>query len=322
MKISLSTNWCCEKYDSGEEIADLAASLGFDELELGFRTARNQVEGFRRRLDSIPVGSVHAFCPVPVSAPRGSPELYSLASPSEDARAIARFHVLKNARFAADIGASSVVLHAGMLKLNSFFRKSVCSAALREILSGAGEDVGNRRYQRLLGKVRERRILAGRKMLDVFKRELSRIVPELEKLGCCLAFENLPCVEGFPNEAEMAEIQKEFDPALIGSWFDTGHHAVREWNGWLFGDLPREVRGVHVNDILENRDDHLPPGEGNIDFSRFGAIFASAKHIVFEPKGDVMRDSLKKSVDAWKAKAFEPTANPMTAGESNTGREY
>ena len=113
MKFALSTNWCNRRLESGEEIVDKALELGFDELELGFHTTRFQADGFKRRLDEMPVGSVHAFCPVPVSAPQGSPELYQLASIDSDARALARFHLARTVEFAADMGATAVVLHAG-----------------------------------------------------------------------------------------------------------------------------------------------------------------------------------------------------------------
>ena len=75
MKFSLSTNWCNRRFEFGEEIADKAMELGFDGLELGFHTTVRQVAGFKARLDRIPVCSVHAFCPVPISAPNGYPEL-------------------------------------------------------------------------------------------------------------------------------------------------------------------------------------------------------------------------------------------------------
>ena len=38
MKLSLSTNWCNRRIESGEEIADKAMELGFTELELGYHT--------------------------------------------------------------------------------------------------------------------------------------------------------------------------------------------------------------------------------------------------------------------------------------------
>ena len=80
MKLSLSTNWCNRRIDDGREIAEKALELGFEELELGFHTTAQQVIGFKAMLDKIPVGSVHAFCPVPLSAPHGYPELDQLAT--------------------------------------------------------------------------------------------------------------------------------------------------------------------------------------------------------------------------------------------------
>ena len=112
MKLSLSTNWCNRRLETGEAIAEKALELGFEELELGFHTTLAQVPGFKKMLSRIPVGSVHAFCPVPLSAPQGYPELYTLASLDEDARGLARFHVKKNIAFAAEMGADTVVLHA------------------------------------------------------------------------------------------------------------------------------------------------------------------------------------------------------------------
>jgi hypothetical protein len=73
MKLSLSTNWCNRRIDDGREIAEKALELGFEELELGFHTTARQVAGFKAMLGHIPVGSVHAFCPVPLSAPQGYP---------------------------------------------------------------------------------------------------------------------------------------------------------------------------------------------------------------------------------------------------------
>ena len=142
MQFALSTNWCSQRLESGEAIADKALELGFDALELGFRTTPGQAEGFRHALGRIKVGSVHAFCPVPVSAPEGYPELYQLASLDEDARRIARVHVVRNVEFAASMGADAVVLHAGRVDCGGWLK----------------------------GRETKRRIRRGRRLTDVFRR--------------------------------------------------------------------------------------------------------------------------------------------------------
>ena len=301
MKLALSTNWCNRRMESGEAIADKALELGFDSLELGFHTTAEQAEGFRRRLDEIPVGSVHAFCPVPLSAPQGYPELYQLASFDEDARALARFHVKKNIEFAADIGATAVVLHAGRVGFGTLFRRGFDSQSLRGILEKCGKDVSAKPYRKALEKALKVRRERGAKMMEVFRSELSALAPELERLGVVLGLENLPYLEGFPDEAEMAQIMEEFSGAPVKAWFDTGHHRVREMHGWLGGlefsaeSLP--AAGMHLNDVKDYFDDHDAPGCGNVDFAALAPLAHSVRHVVFEPKSHVGEDSLRAGLD-------------------------
>ncbi|MCR5413509.1 MAG: sugar phosphate isomerase/epimerase [Kiritimatiellae bacterium] len=305
MKLSLSTNWCNRRMESGEEIADAAAALGFDELELGFHTSVQQVAGFRNRLDSIPVGSVHAFCPVPISAPHGHPELYSLASFDPEARALARFHIAKNIDFAADIGADTVVLHAGRVWFTSFFRRNFTSAVLCESLEKAKGNVADKKHAKLLARAMKLRRSRGAELLELFKAELAPLVPLLEKRGVVLALENLPYLEGFPDESEMAALAAEFSSSPVKAWFDTGHHRVREMHGWLSdgfsSTVPNEefwsfIRGMHLNDVVDFNDDHLPPGEGKVDFAALARLASGVKHVVVEPNASVRTEALAKGV--------------------------
>ena len=272
MKFSLSTNWCNRRIGSGEEIADTAMALGFGELELGFRTTQEQVKGFKHRLGQIPVGSIHAFCPVPISAPQGYPELYPLASFDEDARAIARIHVRKNVEFAAEMGADALVLHAGRVMCRGFFRRW---------------DM-------------KRRVKRGKKLVDVFRRELEQIVPVLEKNKVTLGLENLPYLEGFPAEWEMKDLVGDW----VRPWLDTGHDFVRRTKQWTDPSLTSgqetaspllQPIGLHVNDS-QGGDDHLPPGEGRVDFAALKPIAENARHVVFEPNPSVTEEELKKGL--------------------------
>lgn len=266
MKFALSTNWCNRRIESGEAIADKALELGFDGLELGFHTTQAQVDGFKRRLDRIPVGSIHAFCPVPISAPQGYPELYQLSADDEDARAMARFHVRRNIEFTAEMGADALVLHAGRV---------MCHGLLR-------------RWDM------KRRVGRGRKFIDILKRELDQLVPVLEKNKVVLGLENLPYLEGFPAEWELKEVVGEW----VKPWFDTGHDFVRRTNGWIADALPmmEGAVGMHINDSVGG-DDHLPPGAGKVDFSNLKTLALSARHLVFEPNPDVDEEALKHGVE-------------------------
>ena len=305
MKYALSTNWCAREIETGEEIADKALSLGFDALELGFNTTALQAEGFRRRLGEMPVGSVHAFCPVPISAPQGSPELYTLAAGDADARAIARFHIMKTVRFAADMGASTVVLHAGRVGLGTLFDRNAGTASLFDVFDACGRKTDAPKFAKATAKALARRRERGAKLLPVFFSELHALVPELEAAGVALALENLPYLEGFPDEIETLETVKEFEGGPVKAWFDTGHDRVREMRGWL-DDAAKEARkallegdavaGMHLNDVKDYFDDHLAPGEGSVGFEAFAPLAAKVRHVVFEPKSHVTEERLAASL--------------------------
>ena len=270
MRFALSTNWCNRRMESGEEIADKAEELGFDGLELGFHTTDFQVAGFRSRLDRMPVGSVHAFCPVPLSAPQGYPELYQLASFDEEARKMARLMIRRNVAFAADIGATALVLHAGRVPCDSWFR-----------------------FRRIA-----RRGKGGRRMIGVLLRELELLTPDLERFGVRLGLENLPYLAGFPDLSEVGSVTGEW----VRPWLDTGHwYAVRSQEaegGEVRWESPSEdyaPLGFHLNDS-NGGDDHLAPGDGRIDFSAFLPMMESAAHLVLEPNPSVTDEQLRAAL--------------------------
>jgi sugar phosphate isomerase/epimerase len=264
MKFSLSTNWCSGRIESAEEIAEKAVELGFEGLELGFKINTFQAEGFFRVSDKIKIGSVHAFCPVPISAPYSHPELYSLASVDENVSRLAAFHVTKSVEFASSVGATALVLHAGRVSTRGFIPFSPI----------------------------KRRARRGVKVLDAFRRTLDALYPVLESNGVKLGLENLPYLDGFPDERELLDVCGEF----VRPWLDTGHDFVRKKNGWKDEgvQLPPPI-GMHLNDS-KGGDDHLAPGEGEISFSEYSDAAHSAEHLVLEPNPSVSEESLKNSI--------------------------
>ena len=278
MRFALSTNWNNVRLNDGAAIADEAEALGFNALELGFRTRCEQIAGFKSRLDRMPVDSVHAYSPVPIGAPSGHPELYQICSNDENERALARMLLEKTFCCAADLGARAVVFHAGYVKLNTLF--------------------GN-----LFASARSLRIKRGRRIYDVFRREFDLLVPSLESKGLVLALENLPRLEGFPNMFEAKELMQEYEGAPLRLWLDTGHSLVRETNGWdveqgLFAaELAPWISGMHLNDVKGYTDDHGEPGWGNVSFSRLAFLGKRDILRVFEPNSGVSASDLRNSLE-------------------------
>ena len=289
--------------ESGEEIADKAMELGFHELELGYHTTLFQVKGFKARIDQIPVGSVHAFCPVPISAPQGYPELYSLASFDEEGRKMAKLMIGRNVKFAAEMGADTVVLHAGRVPFGSFFDR-IDTAKLRKVFKDGDRHIDDKKYAKTLARAGKRRQTRGEKMLDIFKKELSELVPVLEKNKVTLALENLPYYEGFPLPDELNTILAWELGGWVKGWYDTGHARVCEMHGWLpqpsqpsQPSQPLDFAGMHLNDVEAFDDEHLAPGKGKVDFAALKTFAENVKHVVFEPNAGVKEADLKEGVE-------------------------
>ena len=303
MRFALSTNWNNTRLSDGAAIADEALALGFDALELGFRTQPEQLAGFKSQLGAIPVDSVHAYCPVPIGAPSGHPELHQLAAKDEDERALARLLMRKTLACAAELGAKVVVTHAGYVDLDGFF-VNCGSDVLRRLLKGPDGKFDPARpvYARHLKKAKARRRKRGLKLLEVFRRELDLLLPEFEKAGVTLALENLPRLEGFPNAEEGEALMKAYAGAPVRLWFDTGHARVRECHGWsdpatvLAERVAPHVAGMHLNDVRDFHDDHRQPGWGGVDFAALKPLAQRDVLRVFEPHQPVSFDELRTAL--------------------------
>jgi len=318
MRIALSTNWCAQRHETGETMVDEILALGFDALELGYHLTEELAAGVKRRVKEgvVAVDSVHAYCPVPVGAPQGYPELYLLASRDEDERVMAEILAGRTLAFAESMGARAVVLHAGRVFLKALFSE-LSTRALVDVLEEEGSWEGPR-YQRLLAKARSRRAKRASVYFDGFCLSLEALLPKFEKAGVALCLENLPSLEAFPDENEMLMLKQRFDTPALAYWHDMGHGQVRENMGWVPHEetarmlLPM-TRGIHIHDALPLMNDHLPPGKGKIDFGAFAFFQADAVLKVFEPEASVTGDALAASLAfvrrAW-ADEVKPAARP------------
>ena len=303
MRFALSTNWNNAGRVDGAAVADEAIDIGFDALELGFRTPPEQLPGLKSRLGRISVDSIHAYCPVPPGAPSGHPELHQLLSADEDERGLARLLLKRTFECAEDFGAKVVVFHAGYVDLVTFFT-SYGAHAMKAALAKAGGKVDDPRYAKRLAKAKALRAKRGAKLVELFKGEFAKIAPELEKRKLVLALENLPRIEGFPNADEAEALMAEFKGGPLRLWFDTGHARVRASHGWSAPEaeiaerVAPHVAGMHLNDVKDFEDDHRQPGWGKVDFAALKKIAQGDVLRVFEPHKPVTAEELKVSLDS------------------------
>jgi sugar phosphate isomerase/epimerase len=95
---------------------------------------------------------------------------------------------------------------------------------------------------------------------------LNRVATRCRELGMMLLLENMLPHLLFGRTSDMLWLLGAIRETNVGTCLDTGHAS-------LSGDLPTVVhklsghlRMLHANDNLGHRDDHLPPGEGGIDW--------------------------------------------------------
>lgn len=282
MNFSLSTHWNAARHVSGEAMVDEILSLGFDSIELGYDTRIDLVPGITARVRSgaIRISSLHNFCPVPMGAPRGHPELFTPASLDRRERASAIQHTTRTLQFAAEVGANVVVAHAGNVAMDNY------TYGLAD-LCAAGRQY-DEIYERQKMKCLEQRDRKVPKQLEALRESIEQLIPVIRDTGVLLAFENLPTWESIPTELEMEQLLKTYGPSGLRYWHDIGHGQIRENLGFIRADrwlerLQPWLAGMHVHDVLPPATDHAMPPNGCVDFARYLPFALGAPHRVIEP---------------------------------------
>ena len=107
-------------------------------------------------------------------------------------------------------------------------------------------------------------------------------------------------VENIPNELSTAERLLEFIRVPhftdVGVCFDVGHAYLAHGVAETFDKLKQLIRSTHVHDNQHDRDSHLWPSEGKIEWKEAMALLRSAPQappllmeIDGEGKGDIVK---------------------------------
>ena len=282
MEFSLSTHWNAARHAQGERLVEEILALGFRRIELGYDLRLELVPGVQAmvRRGAVQVDSVHNFCPVPMGATRGHPELWTLAARDERERESAIHHTTRTIQFAAEIGARVVVTHAGNVEMPMISPQLFDLCIAQQQYSPA--------YERLSLKLQEQRDRKAPRQFELLLRSLERLIPVLDATGVTLALENLPTWEAFPTEIEFEEIKRRLPTPRLRYWHDIGHGQIRQNIGFINHErwlerLQPHLAGMHVHDVLPPATDHVMPPRGQIDFSRFQRFATSDIVRVIEP---------------------------------------
>lgn len=284
-------------------------ALGFDHVELGYDLTPNLVEGVRNRVATgqVKVDSIHAYCPMP-PVPFPSPEPFTLASSDPHIRANAMHYLENTIRFATEIGARVVVVHAGNVEM------PMLSKYLME-LTAAG-----RQYDEEYEKARMQLIVTREKAVVAHLPHLyagiERLLPLLEETQRTLAFEILPTWEAIPTEVEMERLLTQYNSPHLRCWLDLGHGQIRENLGltsharWAKRLRPW-LAGMHIHDVRPPATDHLMPPAGTTKFELFKEIAQDDIVRVLEPSPSVAAEDILAGLKIIRA-AWAPVVRGKT----------
>ena len=303
MHFALTTRWNAVRHTNGAAMVEEILELGFTHVELGYDTRYDLVPGIRDMVaqGAIVVDSVHNFCPVPMGTSKAHPEIYTFASPDRSNRERAVRHTAETIRFAAELGARTVVSHSGNVEMKPFTRELMRLAE--------GNKLYSRTYERLKDKLQALRDRKSEKQFQILLQSLEKLLPTLEETGVELALEILPTWEAFPTEREFEEIFRYFTNGPIRYWHDVGHAQIRENLGlirverWL-ERLQPHLAGMHLHDVTPPGGDHQMPPDGEIDFTSYAKFGRGDILRVLEPRPDAPAESIVRGRDII-AKAWE-----------------
>ncbi len=269
-------------------------ALGFRRLELGYDTRLDLVEGIRAMIAdrAVHVDSVHNFCPVPLTAHRAHPEIFTFAAKDRRVREQAVHYTIETIRFAAAIGARVVVTHCGNVDMPRYTPEL---AAYCQQARGFTPE-----YEKLKLKLLATREKKVRKQLLYWRQCLEQLLPELEAHRVVLAMENLPTWEAVPTEIELEQTLQQFQSPWLKYWHDMGHGQIRANLGFINVErwlqrLQPHLAGLHVHDVRAAVCDHVMPPLGQIDFSRYKPVVTSHTHplCVIEPAPQTPADEVR-----------------------------
>lgn len=121
------------------------------------------------------------------------------------------------------------------------------------------------------------------------------------QLGVTLLVENT--LNDLATPEKLKELLKALHYPDLGVCFDTGHAHITSSVHQAFGVLESYIRSTHVHDNKRDRDAHLWPGEGSINWSETMQALHSAPHVpalLMEIEGEEGMDVSGAMANAYK----------------------
>ena len=265
--LGVSTSWKSTELNNGEALFNSIQRLNVAEVELEYRVTDlmfHQMRDLIKKSD-VRVVSIHNYFPVPpvVERSMAGGDLFHLSSPDRDERTQAIKWSLRTIECANDLEAGAVVMHCGRVEMEPELDTLYQFLEKDRIDSDEARDFISR-------KISEREQKKG-KFLDALMFGLEPLIKAAEAYGVLLGLENRYFYHELPAPDDFEMLFIEFSGAPLRYWHDVGHAQVNETLSFVTQEalLKRyadHLIGVHYHDV-KGREDHLPPGQGTVDFT-------------------------------------------------------
>ncbi|SMC21018.1 Sugar phosphate isomerase/epimerase [Desulfacinum hydrothermale DSM 13146] len=266
MKVFLSTSFASRDARRGSDLWERLERFPVHGVELDYRLVEpvfRELVGWLKR-SRLQVVSLHNFCPIPPPVPPGKTghDLLDFSAPDREDRIQAVRWAVKTLEHANDLEAPVVIVHGGRVDMDPELGR------LYDLLDRT-DGPEDPRFRQVLEEKLDERKRKRQPHWDALLWSLDRLAREAERLDVVLGLENRAHYHELPGPDEFPEIFRELDGAPLAYWHDVGHAHLNRllglWEGLGPPDaLKDQLAGVHVHDA-RGRDDHLPPGTGELD---------------------------------------------------------
>ena len=264
--VAVSTCYWSEDLTDPEAMITDILDSGFESIELEYRISESQFQKIKPLIikKELSVSSIHNYFPKPDDPNiKGSGDLFLLSSTDKDEHTTAIKYTLRTIEYANEMEAKAVVLHLGKVDMENPFEEFKKLFELGKITQKEGK--------KFIEEQTKIRNSLKQKNLDAVLKALDKLVIPAEKYGIFLGIENRFYFHEIPNLEEAKIILQEFKGSNIRYWYDIGHAVVQERLGIcsqkdLIINFSNAMIGVHIHDV-KGIEDHLAPGEGELDLS-------------------------------------------------------
>ncbi|MGB8981328.1 MAG: HAD-IA family hydrolase [Anaerolineales bacterium] len=259
---SLSTMWAIKTLPSLADFFECARRMGFARIELNHKVTSDMLAGIG--LGQFKFSSVHEPCPADISADELKKRDWLVSSTNEQNRREGVQAIRRSIDLAAQLGASTVVIHAGQARPETGLEKKLKAL----IASGRRASDEYRDIQRQMIQVRAETAPAG---FESVTRSIVELLAYAEKSRVRLGIENRYHYLEFPSPDELEILLGLAGPDRIGFIYDVGHAQTLDRLGfyphedWL-KRFAQRIIGTHLHDVIGTTD-HFAPGLGEVDFS-------------------------------------------------------